>query len=425
MKKTSIFGQSFKYFFVVAPLFGGVDMVSRADSINCVSPPSGLIAWWPGEGNANDIVGANNGALVGGVSFAPGEVGQAFVFDAADQVVRIPASLALNVGTGSGFTIEGWINPVDVSQPYPIVEWNNGTDSWGAHFWIDPNQPFQTEPGTECGPGELYANIVDDGGGWHQFSSGSGILTSNVFQHVALTYDQASGEAAIYCNGVIIAQATLGTFTPATSYDFCLGARLAPADDLHSFAGLMDEFSLYNRALSSNEIAAIYNAGSAGKCNAIPPLIWASPASRTVGVGSPAAFSVSATGTSPLCYQWWHNESEVAGATNSILTIGSAQFSDAGNYFVVVTNLFGSAISSDAALTVRVLPTLRIAQSNGQVTLAWPVWAHDFELQSSEDISLSPDGWAKIVAAPQLNGGNLTVILPGSETAQFYRLHLP
>ena len=252
-----------------------------------------------------------------------------------------------------------------------------------------------------------------------------GIPTRDKAAAEALTYDKASGEAVIYCNGVIVAQATVGTFMPGTSYDFCLGARISPPDERSFFAGLMDEFSLYNRALSSNEIATIYKAGSAGKCFLLPPVVVIQPAILTVGVGFSATFSTVATGTSPLSYQWWHNESEVAGATNSTLSIGSAQSSDAGNYFVVVTNIFGSAISSNAALTVRVLPTLRIAQSNGQVTLAWPVWAHDFELQSSGDISLSPDGWAKVLATPQLNGGNLMVTLPGSETALFFRLQLP
>jgi len=36
----------------------------------CVPPPSGLISWWPGEGNANDIVGINNGTLMNGATYA-------------------------------------------------------------------------------------------------------------------------------------------------------------------------------------------------------------------------------------------------------------------------------------------------------------------------------------------------------------------
>jgi hypothetical protein len=43
---------------------------------SCTPPPSGLVGWWPGDGNANDIVG-------GDVAYVPGEVGQAFSFDAS------------------------------------------------------------------------------------------------------------------------------------------------------------------------------------------------------------------------------------------------------------------------------------------------------------------------------------------------------
>ena len=47
----------------------------------CTPPPPGMVAWWPGEGNANDIRGGNNGTPQGGVTFPAGEVGQAFSFD--------------------------------------------------------------------------------------------------------------------------------------------------------------------------------------------------------------------------------------------------------------------------------------------------------------------------------------------------------
>ena len=47
----------------------------------CVQPPAGLVGWWPGNGNANDIANGNNATLQDGATFAPGMVGQAFTFD--------------------------------------------------------------------------------------------------------------------------------------------------------------------------------------------------------------------------------------------------------------------------------------------------------------------------------------------------------
>ena len=60
----------------------------------------------------------------------------------------------------------------------------------------------------------------------------------------------------------------------------------------YRFAGRLDEISVYNRALSSNEIAAIYNAGSSGKCyTPTPPVITTQPTNQTVIVGGTTTFS--------------------------------------------------------------------------------------------------------------------------------------
>src|SRR5207237_7898939 len=56
---------------------------------SCVSPPSGMVAWYPGDGNAHDIQDGHDGTLQGGVTFAPGEVEQAFNFGGVDGDVVI------------------------------------------------------------------------------------------------------------------------------------------------------------------------------------------------------------------------------------------------------------------------------------------------------------------------------------------------
>src|SRR5690348_9011369 len=80
-----------------------------ASGQDCTPVQAGLVSWWPGEGNASDIIGANSGVSVGGVSFAPGEVGRAFSLDGSTGYIFVPASSSLNVGSSTGFTIEGWI----------------------------------------------------------------------------------------------------------------------------------------------------------------------------------------------------------------------------------------------------------------------------------------------------------------------------
>jgi hypothetical protein len=89
---------------------------------------------------------------------------------------------------------------------------------------------------------------------------------------------------------------------------------------------------------------------------AVAPSITTQPANQTVNVGQTASFSVAATGTAPLSYQWNKNGTAVSGATSSSYTTPATASSDNGAQFtVVVTNSAGNATSSVATLTV--IPT--------------------------------------------------------------------
>ncbi|HXC47757.1 MAG TPA: Ig-like domain-containing protein [Candidatus Sulfotelmatobacter sp.] len=83
------------------------------------------------------------------------------------------------------------------------------------------------------------------------------------------------------------------------------------------------------------------------------PSITAQPANTTVTVGQTATFSVGATGTSPLTYQWRKNTANVSGATATSYTTPATTSGDNGAKFdVVVSNAAGSMTSSAAVLTV-------------------------------------------------------------------------
>jgi hypothetical protein len=310
----------------------------------CVTAPTGLVSWWQGEGNAVDAWGTNSGVLEGGVTFGAGEVRQAFELNGASAYISIPASTTLNVGTNSGLTLEGWINPADLDER-PIAEFNSG-GNLGVHFW--QSQPAPAGNGTGC----LFANLRDIYGEDHWLPSAAGLLQAGVYQHVALTYDYHSGLGTIYLNGQIAAEIGFGSLVPQTSYPLCLGARPAGTPVTY-FNGLLDEFSLYSRALTPNEVLAIYNAGGGGKC-APPPTLVTQPASQRVAAGSTALFSAQAKGGQPLAYQWQFNGTNLPGATNTVLVLPDVQPAAAGPYSVTVSNPVGTQASSNAVLTVYV-----------------------------------------------------------------------
>lgn len=369
---------------------------------NCTPAPSNVVGWWPAAGNADDVVANHNGVLAGTVSYSTGKVGQAFSFNSALAAVVVPASPSLNVGSGAGLTLEVWINPTDVTQTYPLFEWNNAT-YWGVHFYIAPGQPTGGSSGP-AGPGQLYANVVDSSGGWHQLGSAAGAVASGVFQHVVLTYDKASGLATIYRNGEIVSQLNLGSFTPLTTYDLYLGRRQAPSAEAGSFAGLMDEPTVYGRALSQTEVQAIYNAGSAGKCppQFSQPSITQQPQSVTTNVSATIRFEVAATGVPAPAYQWFFGNTPLANQTNALLLLNNVQPPHAGVYSVQVSNVAGAIFSSNAMLTV---------------DLTQPAWLVDASSVGfyNDSLGTTLDGTAPQFPMPFGTGGGDPEFYPAAE----------
>jgi glucose/arabinose dehydrogenase len=107
------------------------------------------------------------------------------------------------------------------------------------------------------------------------------------------------------------------------------------------------------RELGGVAKGVLYKVSYAGGQNR-PPEIGAQPEDVTVGLGGTATFSVVASGTPPLRYQWRRNGANIAGATGDSFTLTNAQAADDGARFsVVVSNDFGSVTSRQALLTVR------------------------------------------------------------------------
>jgi hypothetical protein len=104
----------------------------------------------------------------------------------------------------------------------------------------------------------------------------------------------------------------------------------------------------------------------------LPPTIAIQPTNQTVTLGRPVSFSVVASGTSPLTYQWYLNGSSLgkkSGAQTAIYSLTSAASGNAGNYTVVVKNSVGSVTSAVATLTVNVPASITTQPSSQAVTM--------------------------------------------------------
>ena len=229
------------------PATGQVLPVSSVPDV--ILTTNGLVSWWPAEGNAGDIVGTNDGTLCGGVGFTNGIVGQAFDFRGNHQKVTIPDNESLKLT--NSLTIEGWIY---VRGPGFILF--RGDSRPG----LDP-YALQINPG-----GSLAFAIYSEA---NESATVYGRIPLKQWIHAAATLNGSSGEMRLYVNGVLVAEKStiirpLRDLDPQAGPGLAIGGH-AGSDDYSPFDGMVDELSLYSRALGEDEIRAIANAGKTGK----------------------------------------------------------------------------------------------------------------------------------------------------------------
>lgn len=129
--------------------------------------------------------------------------------------------------------------------------------------------------------------------------------------------------------------------------------------------GALDDFSPVQQADSGNaqhmaviKDFAIAWGGTTPSTNGSAPYIAQQPQSQTVDVGATVTFSVTATNTEALRYQWQFNGANLLGATNFSLSLTNVQGTNAGTYCVVVANSSSAATSSNAVLIVNTAPMI-------------------------------------------------------------------
>ncbi len=200
-------------------LAGGVTM----------STPSGLVSYWPGDGNGRDVIGANHADVAAGnVAFAPGQASQAFHFGADSHTFVAPG---VGISNLQQFTLALWVRLDSLPQEEirsfvcignekavlrydggPLHYYTKNTDSVIHHIWV--NDAF----------------------------------VEGAFYHVAGTYDGRT--MRLYFDGIEVGTCeTTGNLTVDENDDVELGW-----DNLDGF---LDEIQIYNRALSAAEVTAL------------------------------------------------------------------------------------------------------------------------------------------------------------------------
>src|SRR3954468_24880229 len=233
-----------------------------AGAATCLSTPNGLVGWWPGDGNASSIVSTNNGTLVGGaIATAIGTNGLAFGFDGVNATVQIPDAPALKP---TNLTVEAWLKfngldtpgpTTDPGQQYIIFKRNSRT----ANF-----EGYDLGKSRPSGVDRFHFTVSSSAGAIAEVFSTT-VVTTNVWYHVAGV--RGSNFVQIFVNGRLESQTAVSFPQDYAALPLRFGSSGESWD--RKFNGVLDEVSLYNRPLSSNEIASAFAAGSAGKCKTV------------------------------------------------------------------------------------------------------------------------------------------------------------
>jgi WD40 repeat protein/tRNA A-37 threonylcarbamoyl transferase component Bud32 len=225
-------------------------------------PPDGVVAWWRADGNARDSVGGNHGTLKGGVKFVRGVAGQAFDFNGINGRIDMGNAPSLHLSSRD-FSVSAWVNFRSLKRPPPgnpdpappgdmwivgkmSLAWGSNADGWGLlkqddnHFWFGFGGGNTNGFGGNAAPTMIRSTTSVVPGVWY---------------HVVAV--KTAAHFSLYVNGIEEASKPLPAFKDTNTADLLLGHAAGNSSHMN---GLIDEVTVYSRALSPAEVKARWRA---------------------------------------------------------------------------------------------------------------------------------------------------------------------
>jgi formylglycine-generating enzyme len=282
---------------------------------------SGLIAYYPFNGNANDASG-NSYSLTSVettlTSDRFGSTNSACNFNGTSSYLFVSG---IPIPTNNCFTWALWVRNDDGSLDRPLIEraYAIGNGAMSPHIF------------TQAGNGDINSlrfGSYDSNYGGDTVSAPSGVFPTKQWTHIATTSD-SNGLRCIYINGVLVASGMSSAYGQPLDL-FLFGRDRLDGPD-RFFAGSLDDIRIYNRALTAKDVATLYNSEA-------PVQITAQPAVYPDG-----SLTAKAQG-GEISYQWYKNGVPVSGGTSASLPLASGSLS-AGTYTLRASNGHSSLTS--------------------------------------------------------------------------------
>ena len=215
-------------------------------------PTNGLIAYYPFNGDANDESGNSNDGTVNGATLTTdrhGNSNSAYSFDGIDDYISVAHNSTLNFQDSNQFSLSYWIKAesLHASKLSLILSKQSGSGSsqngWNSNIEINKTSNFRIKgtSGSACAFGD------------------SNIQVGNNY-HIVHIYDGNNGY--IYINNTLAYESQCTASFGNSTSDMLIGKPTWTASNSGHFNGTIDDIAIYNRALTENEINALYS-GSA------------------------------------------------------------------------------------------------------------------------------------------------------------------
>jgi len=294
-----------------------------------------------------------------------------------------PLLAVIAILSGCASALAGWVmappSSAVLNASYGMTFQYTPTATGTASFWVlQPNSGVWTQTSIGGGGNGPIGGTINGGGQWYATQLGTwtikvvdgtsssgtimaGPTTVVVSQGTPPSITNQPQNATVAVGGSATFSVTAAGSAPLTYYWYKNNASISGAySSQYTLTNIQASDAGQYKVSVSNPAGQVYSNTVTLTVNAAPtaPTITTHPASQTVAAGQSVTFSVSASGTAPLSYQWRKDGASLSGQTNATYSITNVNAGQAGVYSVVVSNGGGSATSNGASLTVTGPPVI-------------------------------------------------------------------
>lgn len=311
-------------------------------------PTNGLVGYWPFNGNANDVSGNGNNGTINGATLTTdrnGALNSAYSFNGVNNRIDLPLNLNGSLTNTTEFSISGYVKDFNSGTRGIFSSWKStASNPKGMLIGMSGNK---LGGGTDDGESIITTNTINNSNWVHIVVVFNGNLAGDL------------NRMKLFVNGIQVASqsATGNTNTVSsnlgnTSTHTAFGAWMGNSGWVGYFSGKLDDFAIWNRALTQQEITTIYNGCSF--------LSTTQPSSLTASTNSNVVFTAACNVTTAT-FNWQSNPSNTgwmnlinnttySGTNTTSLTVSTIQLSNHKQPFRVVAESGTCKDTSDVVL---------------------------------------------------------------------------